>query len=76
MAEVPFMALCAAVLLALCTADSSMRAFGAGLLAAAAFMVRGYGVAFLPAALIWFATRTGVSPKARAFYWLAHSSRR
>lgn len=57
MTEVPFMALCAGVLLSLAAASTPARALGAGVLAAAAFMVRGYAVAFLPAALIWFATR-------------------
>lgn len=60
MTEVPFMALCAAILLALNGAKTIPRAFIAGLIAAAAFMLRGYAVAFLPAAMIWFGTRNEI----------------
>jgi len=71
MAEVPFFILVMAVLLALRGARTVAHAFLAGLLAAVAFLTRGYAALFMPVALVWFAVQRKVRWGQRAWRFVA-----
>lgn len=57
MTEIPYLFVVIAVLTAMKRTEGVLTAFGAGLLGLLAFMMRGYAVTLLPAAIVYYALR-------------------